>query len=315
MRVGTFNRIVVAGMCAAFATYLTVSYVVPASTKRPAVVAQEVRPVVTAPPGLDTKTVIVAAVPLRPGTVITADVLTDVQWPAASVPPGTFSSREALLSKGGPRTVVGLIAKAEPILATKITEPGQRGTLASAIDDGKRAMTIRVDDVLVVQPDDRVDVLHTRDDRPALPTAQATAAPYTTVLLQNVRVLAIDQPADRGTQAKPAKTVTIEVTQQEAQQISVAQKVGQLGLILRPAGSSATSTVRRVDLEDIGGQKRRKDASADNADASTFVAVTRGSSSDRSEYEFTAAGRREVRQISKGQQNSQAGDRDAAKTE
>lgn len=305
MRVGTFNRIAGAGFCAALATYLTVSYVIPASTKPPAVVVHEVRPVT--PP--DTKTVIVAAVPLRPGTVITPDVLADVQWPAASVPPGTFSNREDLLSKGGPRTVIGAIGKAEPILAAKVTEPGQRGTLSAVIDDGKRAMTIRVDDVLVVQPDDRVDVLHMRDDRPALASAQAAASPYATVLLQNVRVLATDQVGG-GAQAKPAKTVTIEVTQQEAQKVYLAQKVGQLGLILRPVGSSSTSAVRPVDLDDIGGQKRRRDASADNADGSTFVAVTRGAN-NRSEYEFTAAGRRQVRQFDRGQQDSQGGDRDA----
>jgi Flp pilus assembly protein CpaB len=306
VRVGTLNRIIVAALCAAVATYLTVSYVMPSAAKRPPAAVQEVRQVATPAPGLDTRTVVVASVPLRFGMVLTADALTEVPWPSASVPPGSFSSREALLGPGGQRSVVSAIGKAEPILASKITAPGQRGTLASVIDDGKRAITIRVDDVLgvagFVQPDDRVDVLHTRNEVPA---AQPVAGVYATVLLQNVRVLAIDQIADRGTQAKPAKAVTIEVTLEEAGRVSAAQRVGQLGLVLRPVGSSSTSAVRRVDLEDDGQKGRTKvPAVHDHFDAARVV-VQRGTT-DRSAYEFTAGGKREVRLSGAGQQEKEA---------
>jgi pilus assembly protein CpaB len=318
MRVGTLNRIVVAAACAAVATYLTVSYVVPAATKRPPVVVKEVR---AAPaPGLDTKTVVVAAVSLRHGTVLTADALTEVQWPAASVPAGAFSSREALLGPGGPRTVVSPIGKSEPVLASRISGPGQRGTLSAVIDDDKRAITIRVDDVLgvagFVQPDDRVDVLYTLNERPAVAAAQPAGSVHATVLQQNVRVLAIDQLADRGAQAKPAKAVTIEVTLEEAGRVQAAARVGQLGLVLRPAGSSDTSTVRRIDLEaeETGGQKHRTKAPAANDHSDTAAVVVQRGTTDRSRYEFTASGKREVKLSSgKGQQdNAQGGDRDTA---
>ena len=321
MRVGTFNRIVVAGVCAAAATYLTVSYLVPAATtKRPATM-HEVRAVVVPPPSLDTKTVVVAAVPLRFGVVLTADVLAEVPWPTASVPAGAFSSREALLGPGGQRTVLSSIGKSEPILASKITGPGQRGTLASVIDDGKRAVTIRVDDVLgvagFVQPDDRVDVLHTHNDRPAMPTAQPSpGAVYTAVLLQNARVLAVDQLADRGTQAKPARAVTIEVTPEEAQRVHLAASVGQLSLALRPAGSTATATFRRVGLDELGGKKQRAEVPAvqDLSDTATIVTVTRGTT-ERSAYEITAGGRREVKLSGKSQQQQSQGEQEAAKPE
>jgi pilus assembly protein CpaB len=319
MRVGTFNRIVVAGVCAAAATYLTVSYLVPAATTKRAASHHEVRAVVVPPPSLDTKTVVVAAVPLRFGAVLTADVLAEVPWPTASVPPGAFSSREALLGPGGQRTVLNSIGKSEPILASKITGPGQRGTLASVIDDGKRAVTIRVDDVLgvagFVQPDDRVDVLHTRNDRPAMPTAQPSpGAVYTAVLLQNARVLAVDQLADRGTQAKPARAVTIEVTPEEAQRVHLAASVGQLSLALRPAGSTATATFRRVGLDELGGKKQRAEVPAvQDLSDTTVVTVTRGTT-ERSAYEITAGGRREVKLSGKSQQQSQV-EQEAAKPE
>ena len=262
MRVGTLNRIVVAAICAAAATYLTVSHLLPQS-KPSAVVVKEARAAPTGGP--ETKTVIVAAVPLRFGSELTADVLAEVQWPAASVPPGSFASREALLSAGGKRTVLASIRKNEPVLASKITGPGQRGSLSAVIEDGKRAITIRVDDVVgvagFVQPDDHVDVLLTRNERPANPTAKVNSeSAFTAVLLQNVRVLAIDQLADRGAQVKPAKAVTIEVTTEDAQKVALAASVGQLSLALRQAGLSSTGHFRRVELNDLNFQKRLVEA-------------------------------------------------------
>ena len=254
MRVGTLNRILVAAVCAAGATYLTVSFM---SAPRTQVAAPAVpRSVQPEAKGLDTKTVIVAAVPLQFGTPLTAAVLAEVEWPAASVPPGAFTSRDALLGPGGQRTVLTSIGKNEPILASKVTGPGQRGSLSAVIEDGKKAVTIRVDDVLgvagFVQPNDRVDVLLTRNERPATPTASRLAGTaYSDLLLQNVRVLAVDQIADRG-QAKPAKAVTIEVETEDAQKVALGASVGQLSLALRQAGSSFTTDIRRIGIDDLG---------------------------------------------------------------
>jgi pilus assembly protein CpaB len=313
MRVGTLNRILVAAICAAAATYLTVSYMVPQQAKPQLAVAQDVRP--SPAPGLDTKTVVVAAAPLRFGTVLTADALAEVQWPAASVPPGAFTSRDALLGPGGKRTVLASISKSEPVLSSKITGPGQRGSLSAVIEDDKRAITVRVDDVVgvagFVQPDDRVDVLWTRFDRPASGKLEMAPA-YTDVLLQNVRVLAVDQLADRGSQAKPAKAVTVEVTAQEAQKVALASQAGQLSLALRQSGSSVSAASRRINLDDLGSKDRRIEVPgpAKNSGQPTVVTVTRGAS-DRSLYEITPTDRNEVRLTGKGQQQSQAA-KDAA---
>ena len=293
VRVGTLNRIVAAGLCASIATYLTVSAL---ARKGP---SQEVAPapINAVPlPVRDTKTVIVAATPLRFGTALTANVLAEVEWPASSVPAGAFTSREALLG-GGQRTVVASIAKNEPILASKITGAGQRGTLSAVIETDKKAITIRVDDVLgvagFVQPDDRVDVLLTRNDRPVSASpSQAPVAAYSDLLLQNARVLAIDQIADRSGQAKPAKAVTIEVTTEDAQKVALGASVGQLSLALRQAGSVHTTESRRIGLEDLS-KLRQEVEDAKPASGGPVVTVTRGAR-ERSLYEFTPTGRREV---------------------
>ena len=96
----------------------------------------------------------------------------------------------------------------EPILASKITGAGQRATLSAVLQDGMKAVTIRVNDVEgvagFVLPGDRVDVVLTRQQDKLVAAAD--------VVLQNVRVLAVDQVADeRAEKPSIAKAVTLEV--------------------------------------------------------------------------------------------------------
>src|SRR5262249_5613700 len=189
-------------------------------------------------------------------------------------------------------------AKNEPILAVKITGPGQRGTLSSVIAADMKAITIRVDDVLgvagFVQPDDRVDVLLTRADRPTSPSLnQVAGATYSDLLLQNARVLAIDQIADRGGQAKPAKAVTIEVTTEDAQKVVLGASIGQLSLALRQAGSLQTAEPRRIGIDDLSKQPSEVEVAKPVSASSPIVTVTRGAR-ERILYEFTPTGRREL---------------------
>ena len=298
MRLRNVYRILAAAVCAAVATYLTVAFLMSgAPSPRPPVPAVAQEPA----RGVDTKTVIVAAKPLQFGAALTADALTEVQWPSASVPPGAFNTREALLGSGGQRTVLTSIAQSEPILASKITGPGQRGSLSSVIEDGMKAVTIRVDDVLgvagFVQPGDRVDVIWTHNERkPNANGRPSSEAAFSALLLQNVRVLAIDQILDRGPQAKPAKAVTVEVNADGAQKVALSANVGQLSLALLRAGSRPSSDYRRIGVEDLGGQRTPGGAPPPPQKAEpdgAMITVTRGT--ERTQYEITESGRREIK--------------------
>ncbi|NJO22459.1 MAG: Flp pilus assembly protein CpaB, partial [Sphingomonadales bacterium] len=219
MRVSTIGMLLGAAACAAAAALLAKSWLVATPVQQPVVVRQDTASVTPA------ATVVVAALPLKFGMTLSTDMLLEVPWPGGAVPPGSFASKGALIGAGGERIVLTGIAKNEPILVSKVSAPGQRPSLSLMIEDGKTAVTIRVDDVLgvagFVQPDDRVDVLLTRADRSGKPGGTA----YTDLLLQNTRVLAIDQLADRNTQAKPVKAVTLEVDTENAQKLVLAASV------------------------------------------------------------------------------------------
>jgi pilus assembly protein CpaB len=193
------------------------------------------------------QTLVVAGRPLRFGNELVAATLKEVPWPEEAVPAGSFKTIRELTAPGR-RVVLTAIETNEPILATKITGSGQRATLSATINPGLKAVTIRVNDVDgvagFVLPGDRVDIMVTRQ----LDKAAAT----NDVVLQNVRVLAIDQVADeRAEKPSVAKAVTVEVEIAGAQKLSLASQVGSLSLALRKAGEADAATTRVMTLADL----------------------------------------------------------------
>lgn len=285
MRVSTITMLIGAAVCAAAAALLTQAWL----AARPE--SASIPPHHVPMPAM--RTVVVAALPLKFATVLAPDMLSEVPWPADYVPADTFPSKAALLATGQ-RIVLTNIAKNEPVLASKITGPGQRAALSVMITEGKKAVTIRVDDVLgvagFVQPDDHVDILLTRNERVATPSASKTTAAgaFTDVLLQNVRVLAIDQLAERNLPAKPVKAVTLEVETDDAQKLVLAASIGQLSLALRRAGGLETSELRRIGLEDLPSSRSTEaPASPDDIDRGPLVTIIRGAG-ERTHYNLSA---------------------------
>ncbi len=215
-------------------------------------------------PPLTTKTIVVAAKPLRYGMELNKDSLREIPWSQDAVPKGAFNSIPELLA-GGKRVVLAPIEANEPVLALTVPGAGPRATLSSLVQDGMKAVTIRVNDVEgvggFVLPGDRVDVVLTRQ------TDKDKAS--TEIVLQNARVLAVDQSADVSAD-KPtvAKAVTIEVSTDQAQRVWLASSVGSLSLLLRKAGETAAETTKRVTLSDLDGQAAATDTRR--------VVVTRG---------------------------------------
>jgi pilus assembly protein CpaB len=200
-------------------------------------------------------TVVVAAVPLKFGDILTDDKLREVAWPAGAVPAGAFKTTKEALAGEGTKQALQAIGTNEPILATKITGPGQRATLSAVLGEGMKAVSIRVNDVLGVAgfvfPGDRVDILLTRTAR----GDDGADKSFVDVLLQSMKVLAVDQVADESKDSPTVvKSVTLEASTKDAQKLTLAAGAGQLSLALRQAAASKGETTERVTLSDLTGE-------------------------------------------------------------
>lgn len=202
-----------------------------------------------------TNKIVVATQQLRFGQDLGPAHLKEIDWPAGNVPTGAFGSVGELLKTDERRVVLSAIEQNEPIFKHKITGSGQRATLSALIEPGKKAVTLRVNDVLgvggFVLPGDRVDVLLTRNEGLS-GNKKDLSKTFTDVILQNVRVLGVDQLADDRTE-KPAvvKAVTLELPTAAAQKATLAATMGTLSLMLRPAGATQLATAARVTANDI----------------------------------------------------------------
>lgn len=200
-------------------------------------------------------TVVVAAMPLKFGDTLSADKLREVAWPAGAVPTGAFKTTKEALAGEGIRQALQTISANEPVLASKITGPGQRATLSAVLGQGMKAVSIRVNDVLGVAgfvfPGDRVDVLLTRTVR----GDDGMDRSFVDVLLQSMKVLAVDQVADVSKDSPTVvKSVTVEASTKDAQKLTLAAGAGQLSLALRQAAASKGETTERVTLSDLVGE-------------------------------------------------------------
>lgn len=216
------------------------------------------------PAAVATRSLVVAARPLRFGTELSAAALRELPWSSDALPAGAFTSIHDVLA-GGKHIVLTAIEANEPILSTKITGSGQRATLSAMIGEGKKAATIRVNDVDgvagFVLPGDRVDVMVSRQ------LDKGTAV--NDVVLKNAKVLAVDQLADdRAEKPAIAKAVTLEVDMAGAQKLSLAGQIGALSLALRKAGDSEPVNSHPITLGDLFNSK------TDEQDNGNYATVT-----------------------------------------
>lgn len=184
----------------------------------------------------------VAARPLPVGTMVTPDDVKLVPWPASAQVPGAFTTREQVVNRG----LIDAMVENEPFSEAKLAPVGAGAGLPPTIPEGMRAVSIRVNEVIgvagFVVPGTRVDVLVT------VRSGQATPEPQTRVVLSNVQVLAAgtryDQ--DRATaEGKPIPTsvVTLAVTPEDAEKLTLAAEEGRVMLTLRnPLDQEPTQT-------------------------------------------------------------------------
>lgn len=205
-------------LCAAVATYLALAFL-----------RQPAGPAVAAASELSVIDVVVADKDLDIGTVLTEEHVKVVDWPAESMPDGYAGSPVEVIGRG----LLVPLSGNEPILVSKLAPTEAGGGLSIIIPPGKRAMSVRVDDVVGVagfaRPGTRVDVVVT------LTGASTEQDPATRLILQNIQVLAAGQTIQRDIQGEPeaVPVVTLMVTPEEGEVLALAATEGQVQLALR----------------------------------------------------------------------------------
>ncbi|WP_417257943.1 Flp pilus assembly protein CpaB [Celeribacter sp.] len=166
------------------------------------------------------------------GDAVTIDNVKTVRWPKESLPKGVFRTEEELFPQGTdtPRIALRGIEAMEPILAVKVTEPGEDAGVAARLGQGMRAFAISVNVSTGVsgflRPGDRVDVYWTG----RVPGSQSDV---TKLIQSSIPLVAVDQTSDGERQSPTiARTVTVEVTPAQVAILAQAQSSGRLSLAL-----------------------------------------------------------------------------------
>ena len=198
-----------------------------------------------------TTSVVVAKVDLALASEVTPQQLDTVAWPMEFVPKGAFRKPEELRG----RVLRRPIAAGELIQELALLPEGSAAGLASVISENHRAVSVKVDPIVgvagFVTPGSRVDVMATlkRLD-------WASKQPYAKIVLQNVRVLAIDQKLEEVESGKPqlVSVVTLEVDPDQAEQLTYMAHEGRLQLALRsPDDESIVKTKGATVARMLGG--------------------------------------------------------------
>jgi pilus assembly protein CpaB len=192
--------------------------------------------------------IVVAAQDIPPGTTFNEEtmkkgLLKTTPWPKNSIPAGAFSSQQQIVGKVNR---VKILAN-EPILESRLA--GEGAGLTVRLEAGKRAIALSVNEIVGVSgfivPDDRVDVILT-----TTPLSAGDSTKISKIVMQNKRVLSVAQSTEQK-DGKPqlARSITLEVTPEEAEKLSLASSEGQIALALRGLGDDA-------QLSTIGSNKR-----------------------------------------------------------
>ncbi len=182
----------------------------------------------------DLSQIIVASQDIPAGAFVRSDtMLVFAPWPKANITETMLNNATSKTADFNGAVARRAIEKGEPILKNLLVRSNEGGFMSAVLDAGKRAVSIAVDSTTgnagFIFPGDRVDLIltHTVNKQSVQTRASET-------FVEDVRVLAVDQMLDNPeNKAVLAKTVTLEVTPKQAEEINLAKDLGKLSLSLR----------------------------------------------------------------------------------
>lgn len=199
----------------------------------------------------DAGRIAVANTDIELGGRISPEMVRMADWPIGSVPAGAYN--EATKLEG--RVVTVAMQRGEPLIEARLAPIGTKGGLSAVVPQGKRAMTVRVNDVVGVAgfalPGTFVDVMVNTQDEGGQRNDRDHSV--SKIVLERILVLAVAQEADRdATKPKVVNAVTLELTPKDAELLDLARSVGTLSLVLRnqidPKSIETTSGATKAEL-------------------------------------------------------------------
>ncbi|MFL6672109.1 MAG: Flp pilus assembly protein CpaB [Massilia sp.] len=199
--------------------------------------------------------IVVAASDVNIGQRLGADMLTLAEWPLASRPQGAFSDPAKLAG----RVLKSSILRGEPFSEAKLAPGGTVGGLSALITEGKRAITVRVNDVIGVAgfalPGNYVDIIVSTRKDAAPGDRNGQEQNIAKIVLERILVLAVAQEVNRDdTKPRVVNAVTLEVSPEQAEKLDLARSVGTLSLALRnqvdPQDTKTTGATKLTLLDE-----------------------------------------------------------------
>jgi len=227
------------------------------------------KPVVAAVAPIESSEVLVASQRIDAGKPISAGQVRWQSWPAKIADASLIQRTNGVTSA---TIILGTVARApmvegEPVTFAKIVKSQGAGFMAATVTPGMRAISISASMSSIVggfvQPNNRVDVLYTNTtDYPKHGNSKIIAA--------DARVLAVDQAAENATQkaVTEVKTVTLELTADQARAVAMAQATGTLTLALRSLGDDAAVLAKKMPAS---GGASNPDSGDDTTSAGVMV--------------------------------------------
>ena len=210
--------------------------------------------------------VVVAVMDIELGSRLNSQMLTTIDWPSGSLPQGAFADLKELQD----RVVKTSIQRGEALLNAKLAPLGTQGGLSAVIAEGKRAMTVRVNDVVGVAgfalPGNYVDVMVNAQQDKAGGKGNEEQQQISKTVLEHVLVLAVAQEAGRDdTKPKVVNAVTLELTLEDAEKLDLARNVGTLSLVLRNQTDKQPVTTKGMTKKELFGEKEEPVVKVDKA--------------------------------------------------
>ena len=188
-----------------------------------------------------TRQVFIAAADISPGTALSGPAVKAVTWPQEVIPPNSAATMREIEG----RVVKVPIPQGNPILFSMLAPQGTAAGLSGILDDGKRALTVKVDEVAgvagFIHPGDHVDVLMDL-------SLKGQSEHFSKTILHDISVLTTGQIWEQKGENKPlvVNTVTLELTPDEAEVLNLASNEGKIRFALRNRNNKTVAKTQGV---------------------------------------------------------------------